>query len=288
MSKLWTSWVATLPLLGGIGLFARPGAVPSSVAGSAPAAPVAAPAAEIVDDKREVRDVGYFLRRLRTVDHLPELEDSHTSLASTWDRSGGNADGTDYKRIEGTTNVLLDAEGPGCIHRLFTGGSEPGRDDLPDYLRVDGTRLQVFLDDDAVPVFDYPVVDFFDPGKGPVPAPLAGGKAQGWTYPGSLLPIPYARHCRVQLINPARKNWGCYWQIAYTSYPRGTPVESLVWPMPTSAQAELEAVRRTWWEAQSAPPAPPGKWILTRSTALRPCLQRTRRPVQHVAARRHG
>ncbi len=48
---------------------------------------------------RSVRS--YFLRRLRTVEHLPELEESHTALASTWDRSGGNADGTDYKRIEG-------------------------------------------------------------------------------------------------------------------------------------------------------------------------------------------
>ena len=118
----------------------------------------------------DVRDVSWFLKRMRTVEHLPELEDSHTALASTWDRTGRNADGTDYKRVEGTVNVLLDADGPGCIHRLFTGGSEPGRPDLPGYLRVDGTRLQVFLDHAPVPVLDEPVVDFFDPGKGPVPA----------------------------------------------------------------------------------------------------------------------
>jgi len=79
----------------------------------------------------DVRDVSWFLKRMRTVEHLPELEDSRTALASTWDRTGGNADGTDYKRVEGTVNVLLDTDGPGCIHRLFTGGSEPGRPDLP-------------------------------------------------------------------------------------------------------------------------------------------------------------
>lgn len=34
-----------------------------------------------------VRDITYFLRRLRTVEHVPELEVSHTALASTWDRT---------------------------------------------------------------------------------------------------------------------------------------------------------------------------------------------------------
>ena len=57
----------------------------------------------------ETRDVAWFLRRLRTLDHLPELEDSHTAMASTWDRSGGNNDGTDFKDVRpGGTNVLLD------------------------------------------------------------------------------------------------------------------------------------------------------------------------------------
>ncbi len=217
-----------------------------------------------------VRDVSYFLHRLRTVDHLPELEDAHTALASTWDRSGGNADGTDYKRIEGTTNILLDADGPGCIHRLFTGGAEPARDGLPGYLRVDGTRLQIFLDNNAAPLFDFPVVDFFDSSKGPVPSPLAGAKAQSWTYPGCLLPIPYARHCRVQLVNPAGTNWGCYWQIAYASYPADTPVESLVWPLTPNAKVELEAVRRTWLDVQTAAPAPPGKWTVVKTVFLAP------------------
>src|SRR5512138_2265915 len=72
-----------------------------------------------------IRDVTWFLHRLRTVEHLPELENSHTALASTWDRSGGNADGTDFKRVEGATNIIFDAAGPGCVHRLFTGGAEP-------------------------------------------------------------------------------------------------------------------------------------------------------------------
>ncbi len=217
-----------------------------------------------------VRDISYFLHRLRTVEHLPELEESHTALASTWDRTGGNADGTDFKRLEGTTNILLDVGGPGCLHRLFTGGAEPGRPDLPSYLRVDGTHLQIFLDHAAAPLFDLPVVDFFDPAKGPIPSPLAGAKTNGWTYPGCLLPIPYARHCRVQLVNPEGKNWGCYWQVAYTTYPAGTRVESLVWPLSAGAQRELEAVRQTWLAVQVAPPTPPRQWTQTRTVSLAP------------------
>jgi hypothetical protein len=61
-----------------------------------------------------VRDLSYFLQRLRTVDHMPELETSHTAMSSTWDRSGGNRDGTDFKNIVKPTadilgrNILLD------------------------------------------------------------------------------------------------------------------------------------------------------------------------------------
>jgi hypothetical protein len=233
-------------------------------------AAVPPPRRPAVAASREARDVRYFLHRLRTVDHLPELEDSHTALASTWDRSGGNADGTDYRRVEATKNVLLDVDGPGCIHRLFTGASERGRADMPAYLRVDGTRLQVFVDGSRTPVFDFLVVDFFDPVRGPFPGPLAGDKAHGWTYPGSLFPIPFRRHCRVQLTNPKARNWGCYWQIAYTTYPKGTPVETLAWPLPPPARAELDAVRRAWRAAQSAPPVSPVRWTVERAAALSP------------------
>src|SRR5262245_23500133 len=218
-------------------------------------------------EKEPVRDVSFFLHRLRTVDHLPVLEDSHTALASTWDRSGGNADGTDFKAKNGTTNVLFDADGPGCVHRIFTGGSETAKADTPGYLRVDGTRLQIFLDHNATPLFDVPVIDFFNPSKGPIPKPLAGDKQQGWTYPGCLFPIPYARHCRIQIINPGSSNWGCYWQIAHTTYPAGTPIESLTWPLPSSARAELDAVQKSWLSAQAVPPAAP-KWTLEKSTSL--------------------
>ena len=62
----------------------------------------------VAQNQQSVRDLSFFLGRLRTVDHLPELEASHTAMSSTWDRSGGNADGTDFKNV-----VKPSADGPG-------------------------------------------------------------------------------------------------------------------------------------------------------------------------------
>ena len=169
-----------------------------------------------------VRDVTFFLQRLRIVEHLPELEPSHTAMSSTWDRSGGNLDGWDFKRVEQNTNVLLDVAGPGCIHRMFTGWLGKDKDGLGKPGPA-GTRLQVFLDHSKHAIFDLPVEIFFDDRHGPFTYPLVFHK----TYPGVLFPIPFAHHCRVQLVNPEAPNWGNFWQLTYTTYPPGTRVKSL-------------------------------------------------------------
>ena len=49
-----------------------------------------------------VKDFTFFIQRLRSVDHLPELENSHTAMSSTWNRTGANKDGDDFKNIVGT------------------------------------------------------------------------------------------------------------------------------------------------------------------------------------------
>src|SRR5687768_17263587 len=107
-----------------------------------------------------VKDLSYFLKRLRTVDHLPEMEASHTAMSSTWDPSGGNLDGWVFKRVENDRNILLDVEGPGCIHRMFTGWLGAGKDIL-NRPGVEGTRIQIHLDNDSKPVLDMPVDKFF-------------------------------------------------------------------------------------------------------------------------------
>jgi hypothetical protein len=198
------------------------------------------------------RDLSWFLQRMRSVDHLPELEASHTAMSSTWDRAGGNADGADFKRIEKDgRNILLDVDGPGCIHRMFTGMLLPEMSD---------TRLQIFFDNSAKPAIDMPVLKFFDDNDGPLPYPLVFFKS----YPGTLFPIPYAKHCRVQLVNPAFGTskwnpaaWGNYWQVTYTTYPRETKIETLQWPPSNAEREEMRRTCRAWLKAEASPPAPP-------------------------------
>jgi len=216
-----------------------------------------------------VRDVSWFLRRLRTVEHLAELEASHTAMASTWDRTGGNVDGTDYKdlRVQGpglsTRNVLLDVAGPGCIHRIFVGqvGEVQAK-----------TRIQFFLDRRETPAIDMPVVEFFDDENGPIPYPLVFHKS----YPGTLFPIPFEKHCRVQLVNDEygganwkAEAWSNYWQITYTRYP-GKIVRSLNWPLDERVQKEVQATREAWLEAESNPPAEPDAWTVDKEFRLEP------------------
>jgi hypothetical protein len=209
------------------------------------------------------RDLSWFLQRLRSVDHLPELEASHTAMSSTWDRTGGNADGADFKRIEKDgRNVLLDVDGPGCIHRIFTGMLLP---------QMDGTRLQIFFDNADKPTIDVPVLKFFDDNAGPLPYPLVFFKS----YPGTLFPIPYAKHCRVQLVNPAfgrpewnSAAWGNYWQVTYTTYPPKTEVKTLQWPPSPAEREEIEQTCRAWLKAESTPPDPPQKPAIDKTFTL--------------------
>jgi hypothetical protein len=216
------------------------------------------------------RDLTYFLRRLRTVDHLPELEASRTAMQSTWSRNGDNKDGGDFKNIVRPTadtpgcNILLDVDGPGCIHRIFTGT-------LAD--RVKDTRIQIFLDHNQTPIFDMPMVEFFNDTNGPFPYPLVFHKS----YPGTLFPIPFAKHCLVRLVNEnfgkagvkaGSWDWGNFWQVTYTRY--SVPVKSLVWPPDEAEKKEIAATAQAWLEAESTPPGEPAQWTTDQTITLEP------------------
>ena len=199
-----------------------------------------------------------FLDRLMTVDHLPAKVAGHTKMASTWSRKDDNRDGDDFKRIEGDRNILLDLDGPGCVHRIFTGML--GKN-------VAGTRIRILLDNQSTAVFDMPVDEFFDDRNGPFPYPLVFHK----TYPGTLFPIPFAKHCRIELFSPdQKKNWGNYWQVTYTQYPKDTPVETLRWPLSGAEKKTVDQACRTWLRAQSSPPEAPRQWTSQKQITLKP------------------
>jgi len=202
------------------------------------------------------RDLTYFLQRLRTLDHMPDLEASHTALSSTWDTNGLNSDGNYFKELRDTVNVLLDKDGPGCIHRIFTG--QP-------YFQTHDTRLQIFLDGNSKPVFDVALCDLFDPVRSPFPYPFCSNK----TYPGILFPIPYEKHIKVQLYNPLAENWGNYWQVAYTHYPDNIKVKSISYPFSDAENVEIEKAVNAWIAAERNPPVMPEKWPFKQKIAIK-------------------
>jgi len=204
----------------------------------------------------EIRNLEFFLHRLRTLDHLPELEASHTAMSSTWDTTGMNNDGWHYKDLKDSVYVLLDTDGPGCIHRIFTGRS---------YLEIHETNFQVFVDGNSEPLFDLPVSDLFDPARSPFPYPLSSNK----TYPGILFPIPYEKHIKVQLYSPVSENWGNYWQVVYTTYPDDIKVRSITYPFTAAENQEIQRVVKEWLHAERNSPEMPSAWPFEQKLSVR-------------------
>lgn len=208
-----------------------------------------------------IKDLKYFLHRLYTPDDLPELENSHTYISSTWDTTGSNNDGDYFKNLQGTKNILLDVDGPGCIHRIFTGVTY-GFIDITTF----GTKIQVFIDNNPLPLYNMDVTKFFDDHTGPFPYPLVFQK----TYPGIIFPIPFAKHIKIQLVNEKAVNWGDYWQVVYTKYSPATKVKSLSLPFSKDEQKEMNKLYKVWTSAESEPPAAPAKWTIEKNISIEP------------------
>ncbi len=210
-----------------------------------------------VENEQEVKDLTYFLKRLRTVDYLPEMETALTEMSSTWDTTGGNFDGTDFKNVKGEYNILLDVDGPGVVHRIFTGQI---------FRPVLYTRIQVFIDHDTVPIFDMDVERFFNGSIGPFPYPLAFQK----TYPGILFPIPFEKHCKIQLYNKYKTNWGNFWQVTYTKYPHEANVKSIQYPFTEKEKNEINQVCKSWLYAENNHPIAPSRWTIEKTGSIDP------------------
>jgi len=217
-----------------------------------------------LEASEEVRDVSWFLQRMRDVSNLPELENSHTAMVSTWDKNGANNDHWTHDNIEGNSNTIVNINGPGCLHRIFTGFIDE---------RFDSTRIQIYLDYSEKPLFDMPISKFFDDKYSPIPYPLVFVKS----YPGTLMPIPFETNITVKVLNNRYGTdewimgmWGVYWQFTYTTYAHDVRVRSLEWPLNQEEQAELDKTCQAWLEAESKPPAPPDKWSVQKQSILKP------------------
>ena len=93
-----------------------------------------------------------------TMDDLYRVRDAHSARASSYDRSGGNADMRPI--APGGTLVLADLKGPGCIRHIWVTISS----DEEYYLRR--LALRMYWDGEQNPSVEAPIGDFFGVGHG--------------------------------------------------------------------------------------------------------------------------
>jgi Protein of unknown function (DUF2961) len=125
---------------------------------------------------------------------LPQSKDYVQHRASSYDRSGANAD---FRRIEpGATLTLLDEAGPGLVsHVWFTIASKD-----PQHLKA--LVLRMYWDGEASPSVEAPVGDFFGLGLGEYflyqSIPLAVGSDKALN---SFFAMPFQKHARITVTN---------------------------------------------------------------------------------------
>ncbi len=161
-----------------------------------------------------------MLREIVSVDQLSAFPDPPFTCRqfSSYDRDSttpqderswfANADTDHFLRTESrqgrSEHVLMDAEGPGAIVRIWSANPQ-------------GT-LRVYLDGAGTPALEVPLADWLDGSVRGAPQPLAGTRSRGWN---SYYPIPYARRCKVTCDRR-----GFYYHVNYRTYPAGTRVRS--------------------------------------------------------------
>jgi hypothetical protein len=131
-------------------------------------------------------------------------------------RGLAGGDGVSVIRQEGEFSVLAEMEGPGVIWRIWSAQPEKG-------------HVKIFLDGATEPAVDLSFADCFkqlvigtDPGGHETPfqgQALCHKLAGGWN---SYVPIPFRKSCKIV----AEKGWGYFYHFTYTTYPKGTKLES--------------------------------------------------------------
>lgn len=167
------------------------------------------------------------------LDRLPILDPSVAiASASSHARNGTNADSGAYVDQDSQGRyVLMEAQGPGAITRIWMTGPPsggPAGDPSP------FGRLQFFFDGEDAPRIDLPAAELYAGKTAPFLAPLCGDHniSSGGNY--CDLRVPFAKSIRVVSTgSPAYYNFG------YETYPAGTKVASA---RPT-AESTVQAIK---------------------------------------------
>src|SRR5260370_42195088 len=151
---------------------------------------------------------------------LPQTKDYVQKRASSYDRSGGNAD---YRKIApGDTLVLMDEAGPGEITHFWTTMWADGQ-------ALKALVLRMYWDEEKTPSVESPLGDFFGLGLGDYviyeSAPLAVAPNRALN---TFFPMPFQKHARITLTNEGAKEVpNFYFNIDYRAYSHPLPSDTL-------------------------------------------------------------
>lgn len=175
---------------------------------------------------------------------LARRKTARSLMASSYDRRGGNHDWSNTIRREGSAAVLMEAEGPGCITRIWTADPQMG-------------TVRLFIDGNEKPAIEMPFAKLFDllplsfgiGGESPenYERSRAEQAAMGHT---SYCPIPFARSCKIT-IDP--EDDYLYYQVNYHLFPPSAPVRSFD-PATSLGTPEIRQAQAVWADWQAGKP----------------------------------
>jgi len=181
----------------------------------------------------ESPDPPFVCKQFSSYDRKSRTPDDHAAWFANNDRG-------QYLRVEERDGrkefVMLDAEGPGCVVRIWSANAEGD--------------LRIYIDGAEQPAVEMNMQHALDGKHAPFLAPLAGVHSRGWNL---YFPFPYAKHCRVTTTGG-----DIYYQVNYRTYPAGTPVESVSMAAIGAAAEKIETVRKALekpFEANANPSA---------------------------------
>jgi len=160
---------------------------------------------------------------------LARVRNARTRRASSWDRSGRNQD--NWTVPPGKTVRLAEIDGPGAITHIWMtqtaratlGGDWSGHD--PDYYRK--VVLKIYWDGEKSPSILTPLGDFFCLGHSIASnfcnlafssSTNEHGKFGGGSALNCYLPMPFAKHARIELTNEGEWPLTQYFYIDYELY----------------------------------------------------------------------
>ena len=152
---------------------------------------------------------------------LAQSRDYVQRRASSYDRSGGNAD---YRRIAPRESlVLMDENGPGEITHIWTTMWAEG------HTALKALVLRIYWDGESTPSVEAPLGDFFGLGLGDYvvyeSAPLAVAPNRALNC---FFPMPFQKHAKMTLTNEGADDVPAfYFNIDYRVYAKPLPAELL-------------------------------------------------------------